>query len=117
MNIQVVAAIQGPPPAPAIGPHQDEKAIAPSTTRASEKPNESEPSVKALQEAVNTIKDAVRKATDTLDFSIDADSGRTVIKVIDNSTNEVIRQFPSKEALEIAQAIDKLHGLLLEEKA
>jgi flagellar protein FlaG len=36
---------------------------------------------------------------------------------MDSQSNEVIRQFPSKEAIEIARALDKLQGLLIKDKA
>ena len=52
-----------------------------------------------------------------LAFSIDQDSGRTVVKIIDSSTDEVIRQIPSKEMLAIADALDQIQGMLLKQKA
>jgi flagellar protein FlaG len=41
-----------------------------------------------------------------LEFSIDDDSHRTIVKVIDQHTKEVLRQIPTPEALQIAKAID-----------
>ena len=52
-----------------------------------------------------------------LRFSIDDDTGRTIVKVVDMQTDEVIRQMPSKEVLAISKAIDKLQGLLIQQKA
>jgi flagellar protein FlaG len=44
-----------------------------------------------------------------------------VVKVIDQDTREVVRQMPSKEALEIAKSIDKLQekmqGVLISQTA
>jgi flagellar protein FlaG len=37
--------------------------------------------------------------------------------VVDKDTNEVIRQMPSREALEIAKALDKLQSLLARQTA
>jgi flagellar protein FlaG len=40
-----------------------------------------------------------------------------VVKVIDQNTQEVVRQIPSKEALEIAKSLDKMRGLLIRQTA
>jgi flagellar protein FlaG len=40
-----------------------------------------------------------------------------VVKVIDRETQDVIRQIPSQEMLDLAQALDKLQGLLIKQKA
>ena len=40
-----------------------------------------------------------------------------MVKVIDRSTKEVIRQIPSKEMLELAQALERLQGLLIRQQA
>ncbi|MFD2272939.1 flagellar protein FlaG [Undibacterium arcticum] len=39
-----------------------------------------------------------------------------MVKVVDQRTQEVIRQMPSPEALEIAKALDKMQGLLIRQK-
>ena len=70
-----------------------------------------------LQEAVDSMNDFVSSLRNTLNFSIDKDTGRTVVKVIDQATDEVIKQIPSEEMLAISKAIDKLKGLLIEQKA
>ena len=50
-------------------------------------------------------------------FSIDDDTGKTVVKIVDSTTQEVIKQIPSEEILSIAKALDKLKGLFIEQKA
>lgn len=37
-----------------------------------------------------------------LEFSIDEDSGRNVVKVIDSDSGDIIRQFPSEEVLKLS---------------
>jgi flagellar protein FlaG len=69
-----------------------------------------------LQLAVEKIQEFVSKAASDINFSIDEDSGRTVVKVIDRETKEVIRQIPSQEMLDLAKAMDKLQGLLIKQK-
>jgi len=64
----------------------------------------------ALADAVSELNDYVQKIQRDLEFSIDHDSGRTVIKVVDSKNNEVIRQIPSEEALSLAHRLDELRG-------
>jgi len=52
-----------------------------------------------------------------LAFSIDEESNRTIVRVTDASTGELIRQLPSEEALAIARSLDKMQGLLLKQQA
>lgn len=83
-----------------------------------EKPAEQPPvSEVQLQEAVNAANDFVRPINNGLEFSLDKDSHEMVVKVVDKATKEVIRQFPSEEMLAIAQALDKIQGLLIKQKA
>jgi flagellar protein FlaG len=74
-------------------------------------------SVEELQTAVEKIQEFIHKAASDIEFSIDEDSGRTVVKVIDRETEEIIRQIPSQEMLDLAQALDKLQGLLIRQEA
>ena len=70
-----------------------------------------------LTNAVATINKAVQALAPSLEFSIDADSKRTIVKIVDQDTKEVIRQMPTVEALEIAKALDRLQGLLIRQTA
>lgn len=76
-----------------------------------------EPQLGEVTEAVGTINKTMKALSNSLEFSIDADSKRPVVKVIDPDTKEVIRQMPSAEALEIAKALDRLQGLLIKQQA
>lgn len=76
----------------------------------------------AVERAVQDVKKAVDPMARNLQFSIDEDTGRTVVRVVDTSTKEVIRQIPSEEVLAIAKALDqesgaKKSGVLLKQKA
>ena len=73
-----------------------------------------------LQEAAQKISSHLNLKNSALEFSVDQNSGRNVVKIIDKSTKEVVRQIPSEEALHIAQALEELdeirQGLLLSTK-
>jgi len=75
------------------------------------------PSAGELQKALEEVAKAVAPMAQSLEFSLDKDSGKTVVKVMDTETNEVIRQIPSEEVLAISKAVDKLKGLLLTQQA
>lgn len=59
-----------------------------------------------LTEAVSKLNDYVQNVQRNLSFSVDKDSGQTVIKVYDAQTKEVIRQIPPDETLKLAASID-----------
>ncbi len=75
------------------------------------------PSRKELDDAVSHINKSLQTLSQDLVFSVDEDSKRTIVKVVDQKTKEVIRQMPSPEALEIAKALDKVTGLLIKQTA
>lgn len=70
-----------------------------------------------LQASVDAMNDFVQPLNNSLQFSIDEDTGKTVVKVVDLTTKEVIKQMPTEEALAIAKALDKLKGLLIQQQA
>jgi flagellar protein FlaG len=70
-----------------------------------------------LDDALHNINKSMQSLSQEIQFSIDPDTDRTIVKVVDQRTQEVIRQMPSVEALEIAKALDRLQGLLIRQKA
>ena len=70
-----------------------------------------------IRQAVQNIQSAVDNLAHNLRFSIDEDTGKTIIKVVDAHTDKVIRQFPTEQAIEIARTLDKVQGLLFNDKA
>jgi len=76
-----------------------------------------EPDRETLLQAVDEVRKAIEPVAQDLLFSIDNDTGRTVVKVVDSSTDKVIRQIPSEEVLAISKALDKLQGVLIKQDA
>jgi flagellar protein FlaG len=70
-----------------------------------------------MEKAVATLNKLVAPAAQAIQFAIDDESGRTVVKVIDTDTRQVLRQVPSEEAIAISRVLDRLRGLLIQEKA
>jgi len=58
-----------------------------------------------LDESVRDLNEHMQVIQRELHFSVDSDSGQTVIKVMDLATQEVIRQIPNEEALRAARSL------------
>jgi len=71
----------------------------------------------SVASAVSRIADFVQNFQRDLQFSIDKESDRMVVKVVDSETQEVIRQIPSEETLRIARNLDSPESLILREQA
>ena len=81
-------------------------------------PQQKQPNQEQLQQAVESMKQMIEtKAPNSLSFSVDDSTGKTIVKVSDAKTGEMIRQIPSEELLEIARSLDKLQGMLLRQEA
>ncbi|MCL2020986.1 MAG: flagellar protein FlaG [Betaproteobacteria bacterium] len=70
-----------------------------------------------LQRSVDEIRQFVLPYNSSLNFSVDKDSGRLIVKVVDNETQEVIKQIPSEDAMKLARSLEQLQGLLVRQKA
>ena len=75
------------------------------------------PDMEQTKDAVKTLNDAVKTMAPGLEFSIDSDIHRTIVKVVDTQTNQVIRQIPTPEAVELAKALGHLQGMLIKQQA
>lgn len=75
-----------------------------------------------VKQALENINKSAQIQAQGIEFTIDPDDDRTIVKVVDKDTKTVLRQIPSEEALNIAKAIDKAleqsqQGLLINQKA
>lgn len=57
----------------------------------------------ALEQALEALAKGVRAWSTHLQFEIDEDSGRVVVRVIDTDSGETVRQIPAEEALRLAR--------------
>lgn len=65
------------------------------------------------QEAVKKLNDYVQNVQRSLEFNFDEEAGKSVVKVIDSSTNEVIRQIPDEVAVELARNLNEDNSVSL----
>lgn len=70
-----------------------------------------------LQKAVEHINRTLDIERNSLQFEVDADTGKTVVRLIDKHTGDVLRQVPSEEVLAIARAIPPISGALIKDTA
>lgn len=71
-------------------------------------------SKESLQAAVNKLQDYVDKYNRDLKFSIDDDTGRTVVRLLDGDSN-VVKQYPSEDILSIISNLEQNKGLFIGE--
>jgi flagellar protein FlaG len=92
----------------------------PSTHKAVDK-DESKPATQidkdALAGAVKKLNDYVAPALQTVEFSLDHDSKRMIVKVVDTATQKVLRQIPNEEVVAMSKTLDKLQGLVIRQTA
>jgi flagellar protein FlaG len=66
-----------------------------------------------VSQAVAEMNKFIQSEQRNLSFSIDEGSGVTVVKVIDRSTGELIRQMPNQTFLDLAESARKYESLNL----
>lgn len=70
--------------------------------------------VKAAAEDIQKFFHTVNR---NLEFSIDEDSGKVIVKVIASDSGEVVRQIPNAEILKLADSLSDANSLLFRAKA
>ena len=77
-----------------------------------------QPSKDQVAQAVASVNDHLNQLRSlSLQFSTDEQSGHMVIKLMDTTTNTVVRQIPPEYLLNLADNVGKTKGWLVEEKA
>lgn len=73
----------------------------------------------ALAAVVDRLNEHVRQVRPDLEFSIsiDKETDRPVVKIIDRRTKEVVRQIPPQDILSLDHRLQQLAGLLLRARA
>lgn len=72
--------------------------------RAAEK-SSAEANGQAIDAAVGQLNDFAQSIQRQLEFSVDEESGKTVIKVIDKESGQIIRSIPSEEVLSMQKRL------------
>ncbi|MBN8280969.1 MAG: flagellar protein FlaG [Gammaproteobacteria bacterium] len=75
------------------------------------------PTPERVAQAVQQIQSYLSDSQRQLQFQVDADSGRTIVRVVNPETKEVIRQIPGDEVLKLARAVGSNGGRLFSDLA
>jgi len=67
--------------------------------------------------AVKKLNEHVAPALQTIEFSLDQESKRMIVKVVDTATQKVLRQIPNEEVVAMSKTLDKLQGLVIRQTA
>lgn len=76
------------------------------------------PEPEELESAVTKLNDYVQNIQRTLSFSVEEQTGSTVVQVFDSETDELIRQIPAEETIKLAAKIEQYTAsLFIKEQA
>lgn len=96
--------------APSIEPLQ--------TTLKNPTTNGSTPNSDGLSKLLSDLQSRVPEAAKELQFSVDQESGKSIVTLTDRATKEVLWQIPSEVALRISKELDQFtKGSLVNQKA
>jgi flagellar protein FlaG len=69
-----------------------------------------------LEKVAQQLQDFVGEMNRGLEFSVDKDSGRDVIKVIDKTSGDLVKQYPSEEVLTLVAKLSDMVGGFVDAK-
>ena len=69
-----------------------------------------------LEEVAQKLQEFMGSINTSLQFSVDEEAGRDVIKVVDKESGDLVRQFPSEEVLDVIKSLSRATGTLLDEQ-
>ncbi|MBN1497787.1 MAG: flagellar protein FlaG [Spirochaetes bacterium] len=68
-----------------------------------------------ISELVDRLNNGVRDIHERMSFSYHEKTQRIIVRVMNNDTNEVVREIPSKEAIRLLEHIQDFLGMLVDE--
>jgi flagellar protein FlaG len=76
----------------------------------------SPPKSSEIKAEVEALRKVMRRLDTKVDVRFEEGSSRTVIKVLDAETGEVLRQFPSEEILAFRRSMEQLVGVTVDKR-
>ncbi|WP_449441059.1 MULTISPECIES: flagellar protein FlaG [Pseudomonas] len=114
MSVKLNVSYPAPQQASTVSEKAPEKPQADSVTPVAYKNEDTDGA--NLKHAVQQIEKFVQSIKRNLEFSIDEQSGKVIVKVIASETGEVVRQIPSAEALKLAESLNNASHVLFDAK-
>ena len=75
------------------------------------------PAAERVTDATRKVEELFQTVRRNLSFRQDAESGRTIVSVIDADSGELVRQIPAERMIRMAEHLEYVNGLLLGERA
>ena len=119
MNIEAIAttAIRSSPATEALQREPPREAplveVKPAAATSPEPPEIDRAQMAQVVDGMNSF---LAAGSNHIQFALHEASGKMMVSVIDDTTKEVIRSFPSKELLDLASKIGELVGTLMDKK-
>jgi flagellar protein FlaG len=70
-----------------------------------------------VEDALHTLEKAVEGSNIALNFSRDDETGSIVVKLVDQTSGEIVQQIPSEALLHLSASLGKLQGKVFNQKA
>lgn len=68
-----------------------------------------------LEKVAQQLQDFMGEMSRSLQFQVDEESGRDVIKILDRTSGDVIKQYPSEEVLSLVSKLSESAGILIDQ--
>ena len=116
-SMSVAASIVTPSSQQPQQPARQPVVEAPSNERFQKQAQEiQEVSMEKLDAAIDRLNEMMQNSQRSLSYSVDKASDKVVVQVRDYTTDQVIRQIPTEEALKFAESLDRMLGMLFDEE-
>lgn len=89
--------------------------VAPEADEAADAAEEATPA--QIETAVNAVNTSLEIRSISLQFEVDKDTDKVIVKVVDQTNGVVIRQIPTEEVVRIAKVMGKAPGMLVSQQA
>ena len=68
-----------------------------------------------LEKVAQQLQEFMGEMSRSLQFQVDEDSGRDVIKILEKTSGDVIKQYPSEEVLSLVSKLSESAGILIDQ--
>lgn len=76
-----------------------------------------EATIADVEVAVNDVNKVLRYMNERLEFSVHETTNRIMVRVLDRATDEVLREIPPEQLLDLVAKLQELVGLLVDKRA
>ncbi|APH03586.1 flagellar protein FlaG [Bacillus weihaiensis] len=80
------------------------------------KGSDENPNKDQLEKVIKSINDFLESSSTHLQFKLHEELNEYYVTVVDNQTNEVVREIPSKKVLDVYAAMTEFIGLIVDKK-